>query len=658
MVISIFALEDNAMSDKYAESADLVKEPGARALFAVANDECVKSVANRVLNHYGRASPDIKRLFKNELDKLNLPIPGFRNASVALRSPNPQRLADPVRVAIRSSDGLATAALRIWAESRQDLRDSVSERLDDIGEYIGVNAEYPDFDTNKLRGIWSKETWERERDRFVELYADEDQDEIEMMMCYVAGRLPGPAELAEESSELSAFQEEFESFPDILKVLSICVVDLQDYPVSAAEWETKIPELADKIAEVVEEKREERSRAATLDSYIEGIRADFAEELAYLERDIASWSADSLATGEDVSRALSICEELRSALEEFHDFREALRENPLPATSSEEKERRSRNDELEEKSARMLDRAQSVMSGEPTLDDDPSNKSVRADERADDSAAEPPESSDGADSVSRSLQTFPEFDKEQLARENYCLQSQIDELNQRFESLQTLNGRLEGENETLRSENGTLANDVQFLKADKADMERDIQRLQSNLVAKENDAETWRLAYEEESRIPRMTVEDAPMRIKNVRDAVRYAEELFPDRLLVKLNSKSEVRNNPFENVNAVWGALQWLATTYRDSKSGVSRVTNFDQSVKEVCGWRYMSGQHETTINKNRDWYTTKVNGKTYWLLEHIGTGSSKDARHTIRIAFDWDKDEKTVVVGYIGQHQRTDAT
>ena len=86
--------------------------------------------------------------------------------------------------------------------------------------------------------------------------------------------------------------------------------------------------------------------------------------------------------------------------------------------------------------------------------------------------------------------------------------------------------------------------------------------------------------------------------------------------------------------------------------------MPDFDLSIREMCGWWYKSDQHETTRNKYRDWYTTRVNGDRRWMLEHIGTGASKDARHTIRIAFDWDKDEKMVVIGYIGQHQRTDAT
>ena len=62
--------------------------------------------------------------------------------------------------------------------------------------------------------------------------------------------------------------------------------------------------------------------------------------------------------------------------------------------------------------------------------------------------------------------------------------------------------------------------------------------------------------------------------------------------------------------------------------------------------------------MRKYKPWYTTTLNRKTYWLKKHIGTGSNKDARYTIRIGFEWDKEKKVIVIGYIGQHPRTDAT
>ena len=41
-----------------------------------------------------------------------------------------------------------------------------------------------------------------------------------------------------------------------------------------------------------------------------------------------------------------------------------------------------------------------------------------------------------------------------------------------------------------------------------------------------------------------------------------------------------------------------------------------------------------------------------------HVKTGTVKDPRHTIRVAFEWDADERMVVIGFIGQHQRTQGT
>ena len=626
------------MKDK---SANLPEDLGARALFVCTNEEYVGNVANRVLSSLGRASPESKRAFETELDKLNLRIPGFRTASLA----PPHMLRDPVRHSLMGSDKLAAAALEVWVESHQPLREIVQERIDDIGTYIGVSAEPTDLSKNGLRGNWPKRSWERERERFATLHDDYDEDDLALMMCYVSGRLPG---MEDSDGESEAASEAVEQLPDILKLLAQCAVDLEELPVSAPEWESDIPEFAEKIAKTVSAKREERNRAATLDSFIAKIRDEFSPELAYMEADTAAWLAASLPAPADISKALDMCEELRSALAEY-------RESSSTLTIS---AKRSREDRILD----LLDAIGRLMSGEPRPDDDPPRKPTRAQQRteshADAQTESPSAQPDDAAPNSRRLDVFPEFDKEQLAHENDSLKSQMDELSRDNKNLRAENSGLEDENQTLRSENRALANDVQFLRADKADIERNVEALQSKLTARENDAETWRLAYEEESRIPRMTVKDVPMHIENVSDAVRYAEDMFSDRLLLKTNSKSEVRGNPFEKPEDVWEALKWLATSYRDARAGISGVPDFDLSVREACGWQYKSDQHETTRNKYREWYTTKTNNKTYWLLEHIGTGASKDARHTIRIAFDWDKDEKLVVVGYIGQHQRTDAT
>jgi hypothetical protein len=62
--------------------------------------------------------------------------------------------------------------------------------------------------------------------------------------------------------------------------------------------------------------------------------------------------------------------------------------------------------------------------------------------------------------------------------------------------------------------------------------------------------------------------------------------------------------------------------------------------------------------MGQYKDWYCCQFEGRKWELGEHIGTGASKDARHTIRIGFAWDKDDKLVIIGFIGQHQRSRKT
>jgi hypothetical protein len=71
-----------------------------------------------------------------------------------------------------------------------------------------------------------------------------------------------------------------------------------------------------------------------------------------------------------------------------------------------------------------------------------------------------------------------------------------------------------------------------------------------------------------------------------------------------------------------------------------------------------YKTSQHDTTMTTYRNSYTTRVGGRTVWLREHIGKGASLDPRRTIRIAFDWDRGLRKVIIGYIGRHQKTAAS
>ena len=74
--------------------------------------------------------------------------------------------------------------------------------------------------------------------------------------------------------------------------------------------------------------------------------------------------------------------------------------------------------------------------------------------------------------------------------------------------------------------------------------------------------------------------------------------------------------------------------------------------------GWRFEANQSKTAIGKYPGWYQCIYADSTYTVEEHLKKGSSKDPRHTMRIAFVWDGQMEKVIVGFIGQHQKTDAT
>ncbi len=613
--------------------------PRPITLFRRMGDEYRDIVVRDVLNRRSETSRTTRNAFDSAVNETLTAqdIPQFPRQPARAA---PGMLLAPVLRAVRCSNALACATLRVWAESHKSLEDVVSERL---GE-IGVEAEYPDFLNNRFRGHLPSDEWERETDTLVELHGDLDRDDVALMLCYVSGKMPYTGE-----SERVGDDENVDS-----RILNGTIEYLESLSPTSPEWDRTIPAFAKKVEEIVGAKEEERNRAVALDSSIAEIGNEFSGELAYLELGIGAWSATSLSSGEDMAEALGVSEELRSALSEYR----ALRGSPRPVNRIQERERRGRNDALEDRIDSLSDRVNRLMFGEPMPEDDPSGKLVRSEKRSE-AAGSATESSralrEGTAPVPRSPEAFSELENEQPYHENISAQLENEELERENESLRDEVQNLESENQSLRADVHRLESENQTLRLDKEDLKRE---MRAELNKSRDEVARLRFTYDEERNIPRPALEDVPAHIESVDDAVRYAREMFSDRLLLKTNSKSVVKDNPFEKPEDVWRALQWLATIYHSAKMGELSVPDFDHSLREMCGWWYKSDQHETTRNKYRDWYTTRVNGDRRWLLEHIGTGSSKDARHTIRIAFDWEKDEKMVVVGFIGQHQRTDAT
>lgn len=143
-----------------------------------------------------------------------------------------------------------------------------------------------------------------------------------------------------------------------------------------------------------------------------------------------------------------------------------------------------------------------------------------------------------------------------------------------------------------------------------------------------------------------------------VADAMDYAEEEFAGQLIFALNSKSDGRDSIFEHADEVYSAFKFLATTYYRAKIGEVPCADLDQAARTEFSWRFEANQSKITMGKYPEWYQCCHEGVVYLLEEHLKTGSSKDPRRAMRIAFAWDEALQRVIIGFIGQHQRTDAT
>lgn len=196
--------------------------------------------------------------------------------------------------------------------------------------------------------------------------------------------------------------------------------------------------------------------------------------------------------------------------------------------------------------------------------------------------------------------------------------------------------------------------------AELEELRETVTELREEVEVERRQAESWRQVFLESQRAEdeaeTAVFDQAPP--GSMMEAARRVLDEFESRIVFPLNSKSELERSQFEDVEGFFQGLRWLATTFWEAKSGESPLADLDRACREACGFKYAARQAETTMGEYPSYYETTWNGNTVRLERHLARGASKDPRHTLRIGFAWDEASETVVVGFVGQHQRTGAT
>jgi len=148
-------------------------------------------------------------------------------------------------------------------------------------------------------------------------------------------------------------------------------------------------------------------------------------------------------------------------------------------------------------------------------------------------------------------------------------------------------------------------------------------------------------------------------RAPDAESVVRSVVASHPERLVLALNSRSQLRGYPFEDLEALGSALTFLATTYWEARfAGRSCPDLKGELQRTATGFSYQPHQSDGTTGRYPEDYVTTWEGREYPLTRHVGKGTARDRRRCVRIAFAVDDEREVIVLGYFGQHQRTTAT
>ena len=620
------------------------------------SDDFRAEVVERALVRRKKASGDLRQLFQLVLRK-NVKIKGFRNPNRA----DYRVLHTEILRLMPDSAELVGAVLQIWMDSHAELHEIVSRRLSELK----VPVQGLDFSENCFAGSWDSDNWLQEAESLAASHSQFSKDEIALMLLCVSGSMPDGAEGDNDDPAESQSDAFFRQWLE----------ELRELPADASQWQ-QANDFVASATEIIRYKTNVRSFTQKYSEILAEIRQEFGRELEFFMGDPDARTLDQLYE-QVAGDKLPTAEELEELLHKTESFKSLLYDykpvHDIAPTVSEEAALWPRRVELQRDILACIyqmhiqfldvDEDDEVLEAIEKTEASPVPESAAPSSKAQVEPSQTDGTQSDAQAPSSEVPNSPPDSKDTPTVEAPVSDSSAAE-DEKSDSLQPSQPvqRDESSHETAAKTPYVSESGKSLQEAENSSLRQELQELRGELKTTLELVTLWRVAYEDTrkqlSPTERPPSEDEFLPIENVRTAVALAREKYAGELLFQPNSKSEIEENPFEKPAKVMAALEWLATTYYRSKMGEVSVPDLNSSIKKACGWTYIGSQSKNTMYRYKPWYTTSLEGKTYWLKRHVGTGSNKDSRYTIRIAFDWDSARQLVVIGYIGQHQQTDAT
>ena len=543
-----------------------------------------------------------------DLFKAGKPIPGFNNDPLRAMSP---LLKQQLLERLDLNPDLEGLIVSTWADTEPQLREAVSERIDSLDP---LSHEGDEID---------EELWDAQVSMLAAENSDYEEDDILLMtkICFAHAKIKADSD--REDGEVGAETKPAprDPFP-MEETLDAVLESLRDMPAGFPQWSDAVPRFVASLNELIDEKQNELIQVRGLTTDLDHIQDAFETELAFFRHGGEEWDtpivAMLLAVDSGIDESTRRLAELKDALASYHQIKE--RADNL----AEERERREKRHDLEETIEGMLHEIDKLSHA---------------------AAAEAEPAAAPAEDIQQQAQS--EADSQ--------LRDELNALRGEYESLLSSNHTLKQDSASIEGKVRALEGEIAGLNVDKQTLTEEVAGLRDQLRISETNEVNWRIAYEAEVRSKDASApEPIPAEVESLRRAVDLARARYGDRLVFRLNKKSDQDYN-YSRPKEVWDALEWLATTYHDSQTGEAQTIDLNESIRNTCGgWEYKSNQTDITFNMYREWYTTTKDGKTYELRKHLSKGTGRDA-NVIRIAFAWDEDSERVIVGFVGPHQRS---
>lgn len=136
-------------------------------------------------------------------------------------------------------------------------------------------------------------------------------------------------------------------------------------------------------------------------------------------------------------------------------------------------------------------------------------------------------------------------------------------------------------------------------------------------------------------------------------DMADWVDSYYPDRLLLHSRAKRSLKKAQYEDVKLIYACLKLLATSYYDYRTTGKSFQEFIQDCRAVDPGLDLAGAvTKTAAGMYGEDYKIQYGGKSRTFEWHLGKGTNKDPKKTLRIYFIWDDENKLVVIGDLPAH------